>query len=123
MVRCRMWIGVVRWGGVSSEMVVVRRVAVETASHVGAHAWKREGMGLYCRRFSVLELLEVVLEVLAAQGAKAGVDSIVSRLASIRGRVHVGLGSGQELCIRSDWSNVVLCGSAGRETRAALIRR
>lgn len=88
-------------------MVVVRRVAVEIASHVGAHACKRKGMGLYCRRFSVLELLEVVLEVLAAQGAKAGVDSIVSRLASIRGRVHVGLGSGQELCIRSDWSNVV----------------
>jgi hypothetical protein len=54
----------------------------------------------------VVAIVAVVLGILVAQGERAGIDSIsiVSKLASIRGLVHVGQGSGQDMCIRSGWS-------------------
>lgn len=52
---------------------------------------------------NLAEMVEIGVEHLAIQGAGAGIDSVMSKLASVRARVHVGLGSGQDLCIRSGW--------------------
>jgi len=112
MMRCRKRIEDTLLSCLSSEVLVIgRRVGIRIALHVGAHAWEGRRTKLQGRYFSVeitLKLLEVAWTAVAAQG----IDSLVSKLASIRGRVHIGLGSGQKLCIRSSWSDVV----AGRET-------
>lgn len=114
MLRCGKRIEDTGLSCLGSYVMVIGRVGIKIALHVGAQAWEGGRTELQSSCFgveSMLKLLEAARKAVAAQG----IDSLVLKLASIRGRVHIGgLGSGQEPCIRSSlvrcrgWSGDVM---------------